>query len=120
MNITNKSFFEICQMLIDEYGQIGLIAVIAIAALVIGGASVAFYFTKIKYNNDSRELAEAKIKLKSLNDEIAALKETVEKLKNEKRDLVKKLGRYENNDYARKALETDPEDEALKQFTSHE
>ena len=117
MELTDKTWEEILKEIILTHGQIGIMVVVAIIALIIGGVGVWVYLTKIKYKLIEYNLEKSKnneraleVKLSEANKKIIQLEADNERLRNELKDI---------NDYrhVRQAVKKDEKDSALQEFT---
>lgn len=108
-DVTNKTWEEIFKEIILTNGQIGIIIVVSIIALLLGGAIVWVYLTKFKYVSVDSKLEQLKQEKGQLKNDLDEANSKIEKLEAETQDI-------QGNRFARTAIKPDLQDDALKEF----
>lgn len=108
-DITNKTWEDIFKEIVLTHGQIGIIIVVGIIALLLGGAIVWVYLTKFKYISVNTKLEQLEQKNEQLTNELSEANSKIDNLESEAQDI-------QGYRFARTAIKPDSQDEALKAF----
>lgn len=108
-DITNKTWEDIFKEIILTHGQIGIIIVVGIIALLLGGTIVWVYLTKFKYVSVNSKLEQLEQKNGQLTDELSEANSKIVSLETEIQDI-------QGYRFAKTAIKPDSQDEALKAF----
>lgn len=116
LDVTNKTWEEIFKEIVLTHGQIGIIIVIGIIALLLGGGIVWFYLTKIKYVSVNTELEQLKQENGQLTKKLNEADNKNDDLESKIKQLQTETQDIQEYRFARKAIKPDAQDEALKVF----
>lgn len=121
MSVTNKTWEDIFNIIIQHNGIIGIIIVVAIISFIIGGAVVWLYLSKIKYPlkdyalkqvEDSKKHIETE--LDKANKKIIQMGLRINQLQSENECLRKEHKDINDYRYVRNAVRNDDKDILLK------